>query len=148
MKYEDFDYILLYNPINEDLAVDKRNYSRKLPSIDYNPRGMYIGVRDPKLMTSWNFGKQLQRNLNNLGAGFNCQVFDCGGEVAVTISHNQIDTGRTASKTFIIVFDNKSGDGIIKSSSTRWRTVSGLGQVESYIRSVASNLASDTQKNG
>ena len=148
MNYDNYDYILVLDNTLNEATTDPRNYNTKLPSIDVNPQGQYIGVRDPKLMASWAFGKQLQRDLNNIGSGFSCQVFDCGGEVAVTITHCTPDTGRTASKSFIIVFDSKSGNGTIKSSSTRWRTISGIGQAESYIRSVASNLTSYTQTNG
>lgn len=150
MDYNKFDYILvldnLDNSINE-ATTDPRNYSRKLPSIDINPQGMYVGIRDPKLMASWAFGKVLQRDLNSMGSGYSCQVHDCGGEVAVTITHCCTDTGKSASRSFIIVFDSKSGDGVIKSSSTRWRSISGIGQAESYIKSVASSLQSITTSN-
>lgn len=144
----DYDYILVLDrPINEG-QTDPRVYNTKLPSLDYNPNGRYIGVTDLKLMTNWAFGRQLQRDLNSMGSGFTCQVFDVGGEVAVTITHCSATTGRSASKSFIIVFGSKDGTGIVKSSSTRWRTISGIGQAVSYIKSVASNLTSYTQTNG
>lgn len=148
MNYDNYDYILILDKDIYEAQTDPRSYTTKLPSVDVNPNGNYIGVRDPKLMMNWAFGKQLQRDLNSIGSGFTCQVFDVGGEVAVTITHTSTVTGRTASKSFIIVFDNKNGLGTIKSSSTRWRTISGVGQAVSYIRSVASNLTSYTQTNG
>lgn len=151
MNYDKFDYVLNVNDINteeiNEAISDPRNYSREVPSIQVNPQGIYIGRKDPKLMASWAFGKVLQRDLNSMGAGFSCQVLDCGGEVAVTITHNTSDTGKSASKSFIIVFDDKSGKGIVKSSSTRWRTISGVGQAVSYIRSVGSALANYTNSN-
>lgn len=147
MKYDNYDYILFVDDTLNEGITDPRNYTKRVPSIDINPQGQYVGVRDPKLMASWAFGRTLQRDLNSLGSGFSCQVLDCGGEVAVTITHCTPDTGRSASKSFIIVFDSKSGDGIIKSSSTRWRSISGIGQAESYIRSVANSLASYTNSN-
>lgn len=145
--HKQIDYVLIVeNTINE-AQTDIRNYNTGLPSVDINPVGRYIGVRDPKLMVSWAFGKILQRELNNLGSNYTCQVFDCGGEVSVTVSCCEPSTGRTASKSFIIVFDSKNGNGTIKSSSTRWRSVSGISQVVTYIKSVASNLSSFTNTN-
>lgn len=147
MDYSKFDYILVVdNSLNED-QTDKRTYNKNLPSVDYNPQGSYIGIRDLKLMQSWSFGKMIQRDLNSMGSGFSCRVFDVGGEVAVTVTHTDVVTGKSASKSFIIVFDSKNGDGIIKSSSTRWRSISGIGQAESYIKSVANGLSSFTQSN-
>ena len=147
MDYSKFDYVLVVDNSLDESQTDKRVYNKNLPSVDYNPQGSYIGVRDLKLMQSWSFGKMIQRDLSSMGNGYSCRVFDVGGEVAVTVTHTDAVTGRSASKSFIIVFDSKSGNGIIKSSSTRWRSISGIGQAESYIRSVASGLQSFTQSN-
>lgn len=146
--YSKYDYVLSIDSSINEATSDPRNYNVQVPSIDVNPGGNYIGMRDPKLTVNWAFGRQLQRNLNDLGSEYSCQVFDTGGEVSVTVTHCSTSTGRSASKSFIIVFGTKDGKGIIKSSSTRWRTISGIGQAISYIRSVASNLYSYTQSNG
>ena len=144
MNYNDYDYILVLDkPVNEAIT-DPRTFTNRLPSAEYNPNGSYIGIRDPKLMASWAFGNQLQRELNNIGSGYSCSVFDCGGEVSVTVTHCTPSTGKSASRSFIIVFDSKSGNGTVKSSSTRWRTISGVSQAASYIKSVASSLSSQT----
>jgi hypothetical protein len=79
-----------------------------------------------------------------MGNDFSSRVTDFGKWVTVDISHHNHITGRTSSKTFLIVFQQK-GDGIVLSTHNRYRTISGVDQAASYIKSVASSLQNNTQ---
>ena len=98
---------------------------------------------DPKLYTSFNFGRSLRSQLSDVGNGFSCKVNDFGKWVTVEMTHNNQVTGRSASKTFLIVFKQK-GNGLVLSTHNRYRTISGVDQAVSYIRSASSSLQSAT----
>ena len=141
MKY---DAILCVNKDNMIYEDDERMHPKRTPSgIDkfFKTAGSWD---DPKLYTSFSFGQTLRSLLNNLGNGFNSKVTDFGKWVTVEISHHNHVTGRSASKTFLIVFQYK-GDGIVLSTHNRYRTISGVDQAASYIKSAASSLMNSTQ---
>lgn len=98
---------------------------------------------DFALMDVYTFGKAVRSSLEGLSAGFHSKVTDFGKYVIVDIGYHNIITGRSASKTYLIAFKNK-GDGVIMSTSKKYRTVSGAQQAVSYIKSAASSLQNQT----
>lgn len=142
---KDIDTILyVVEPIIESSEADPR----------YNNKGGYdMRVKydrgspdyiDPALNSQFAFGKALQNSLNNIGDGFSVEVSDFGRWVVVRVTHNNITTGVSSSKTFLIVFSNKS-KGMVFSTSNKWRTVDGYNQAATYIRSAVNSLKTLTQ---
>lgn len=150
MNLEQFDTILYFDGSEQDIfegGVDPRNYNSKLPVGSDKPiKGQYVNYIDPKLYANWSFGNQLKRDVQSLGNNYSCEVSDFGQEIVIRVTHNDVVSGRTASKTFLIIFTNTKGEAYIKSHSNKWRSVSGLGQAASYIKSICSNLTSATQQ--
>jgi hypothetical protein len=139
------DTILYFDSINEE--YDDRNYQTKQYGGQATPiKGGYIDFVDPKLYASWSFGKQIRNDLNNIGAGFSCEVSDFGKEIVVRVTHSDTVTGRSASKTFLITFTGNKGDAYVKSHSNKWRSISGVSQAAQYIRSACSPLSSVNQQ--
>jgi len=104
----------------------------------------YLYYQDPKLYAAWSFGKQLQNSIGNVGYGYGCEVSDFGRYVSVKVTYSNPPTGKTASKTFLIVFDPDGKKGNIFQTSNRYRTFSGVGQAASYIKSCVSGLRDKT----
>ena len=149
MNLEQFDAILYFDGSEIDVfegGVDPRNYNSKLPSGSDKPiNGMYMNYIDPKLYANWSFGNQLKRDVQSLGSNYSCEVADFGQEIVVRVTHSDTVTGRSASKTFLVIFTNTKGEAYIKSHSNKWRSISGIGQAASYIKSICSNLSTSTQ---
>lgn len=114
------------------------------PHYDRGAYSDYLNYQDPKLYASWSFGKQLQNSLSNPGNGYGCEVSDFGRYVTVKVTYSNPPTGRTASKSFLIVFDPDGKKGNIFQTSNRYRTFSGLSQATSYIKSCMSSLRDKT----
>lgn len=127
------------NSINE--GIDDRVYNTGAP--DWSKKGDTGDMPDFKLLGAYTFGKTIRNSLDGMSAGFYNKVTDFGNYVIVTIGYNNILTGRSAEKNYLIVFsrDNK---GRILSMSNRWRTINGPNQAISYIKSAASVLQSYT----
>lgn len=136
-----YDAILYYNSINE--SADERIYTKKIPGGTYG-FNIYPDADDPKLYQTFSFANMLRSSLSNIGPGFFCKIVDFKKWVVVEISHHNYITGKTASKTFLIVFQHK-GDGIVLNTHNKYRTISGVDQAASYIKSACSRLQSDTQ---
>lgn len=133
-----YDAILYLD--NEYITEDERsNASRSTQAVDKYFQGS-TNYDDPALYNSFSFGQQLKSRLNN-SDGFYCEVTDFKKWVTVRMSHHNTITGRTSSKTFLIVFKQK-GDGIVLNTHNRYRTISGVDQAASYIKSAASVLQS------
>jgi hypothetical protein len=79
-----------------------------------------------------------------MGQGYSCQVVDFKKWVVVTVTHSNHVTGKSASKTFLVVF-NPNKDGIVLTTHNRYRSISGVEQACSYIRSACTALQSETQ---
>lgn len=138
-----YDAILVLDQtINE--GYDDRIYSKG--GYVSGPKGFtqYPDADDPKLYNAYSFGNMVRQSLGNIGQGFSCNVIDFKKWVIVTITHSNHITGRTSSKTFLIVFKSNK-DGIVLSTHNRYRTISGVEQACSYIRSACSALQNDTQ---
>lgn len=137
-----YDAILcVQEPINEG-GYDDRRYATKNPQ--GNDRGLispYVNYDDPKMYANFSFGQTLQSRLNDMGKEYSAKVTDFGKWVVAEVSHVNVVTGRSSSKTFLIVFQNK-GDGMVLSTHNKYRTISGVEQAASYIRSAASALQS------
>lgn len=114
------------------------------PKFDKGAYSDYLYYQDPKLYASWAFGKQIQSYLTNVGYGYGCEVADFGRYVTVKVTYANPPTGKTASKTFLVVFDPDGKKGNIFQSSNRYRTFSGLSQAGSYIKSCVSSLRDKT----
>lgn len=142
MKYEKYDAILCVDQmLNED---DERMITRKHP-VGYNKGfSQYVDVDDPTLYNTFSFGNSVKQSLNNMGNGFSAKVTDFKKWVVVEVSYHNVITGKSASKTFLIVFKNK-GDGMVMSTHNKYRSISGVEQAISYMRSAASMLQNDTQ---
>ena len=137
-----YDAILvLKNQINED----DRYHSSKGP--DYSPKGPGgdAGIPDPKMYANNNFGRVLRDSLKDMTGGAVVKVSDFGQYVVVDVGFHDYIAGKTSTKTFLIVFEYK-GDGLIFTSSTKWRTISGANQAVSYIKSACSSLQSEANR--
>jgi hypothetical protein len=122
--------------INED---SRSNSTRGVVSTDSGP-GIYVGSPDPRMYSAFNFGRMLQNQLNDMARGYSAKVADFGKYVTATVTYSNPISGTTREKTFVIVFEGRGGDGMVFSSSTRWRSISGVSQAASYIRSACGNL--------
>lgn len=137
-----YDAILMVEtPLNE--ATDTRMYNRKSGSKS-GAFGTPHDADDPRMYNSFTFGNAVRQYFSNMGAGWACQVTDFKKWVVVTISCSNVITGKMSSKTFLIVFQ-QDGDGIVLSTHNRYRTISGVDQACTYIRSACTSLQSETQ---
>lgn len=146
-----YDAILVCNidNINEDYG-DARSYSGDLPGkiVGKTP---YVWYDDPRLYATNAFGRMMQADLNSWSKGYSSKVTDFGKWVVVDVTYHNHVTGRSASKTFLVVFDGgpkgtDKGGGIILSTANKWRTISGYSQAVSYIKSVCTALESATSQ--
>lgn len=141
-----YDAILYVNPEEEIIeeANDPRIYTKKGHLGPDKAFKVHTNWDDPKLYNAYSFGNSIRNGLNSIGDGFTCKVTDFAKWVVVEVSHHNVVTGRTASKTYLIVFQDNN-DGIVLSTANRYRTISGVGQAISYIRSSISSLQSANQ---
>lgn len=111
----------------------------------------YLWYDDPRLYAQNAFGKLMLHDLNNWKPGFSAKVTDFGKWVVVEVTcHNHV-TGRSASKTFLVVFDGgpkgtDKGGGMVLSTANKWRTISGYAQASSYIKAASGALESATSQ--
>ena len=112
----------------------------------------YLNYDDPRLYAQNAFGRVIQNELNSWKQGYSTKVTDFGKWVVVEVTYHHHVTGRSASKTFLVVFDggpkgNDKGGGIVISTANKWRTISGASQAVSYIKSASGALeGATTQK--
>jgi hypothetical protein len=111
----------------------------------------YLWYDDPRLYASNAFGKMMQNELNNWRNGYSSKVTDFGKWVVVEVTYHHHVTGRSASKTFLVVFDGgpkgtDKGGGMVLSTANKWRTISGYSQAVSYIKSASGALESATSQ--
>lgn len=146
-----YDAILLcdLNNVNE-VYGDERSMAGAGPGRDYG-KSQYFWYDDPKLYASNAFGRMMLADLNNWRSGYSAKVSDFGKWVVVDITYHHHVTGRSASKTFLVVFDGgpkgtDKGGGMILSTANKWRTISGYGQAVSYIKSASVALENATSQ--
>jgi hypothetical protein len=138
-KYDAVLYV--EQPVNE---ADKRSVYKGNGPSKVGGFTQYWDTYDPKLYDMFSFGNSLRQSLSSMGTGFSCEVIDFKKWIVATVHHSNMMTGKTSSKTFLIVF-SPDKDGIVLSTHNRYRTISGVDQAASYIRSACSALQSDTQ---
>lgn len=146
-----YDAVLVmdYNSINE-VYGDERSYTSAGPGKNVG-KVPYMWYDDPKLYAGNAFGKMMLNDLNSWRAGYSSKVTDFGKWVVVEVTYHHHVTGRSASKTFLVVFDGgpkgtDKGGGMIMSTANKWRTISGYSQAVSYIKSVSTALESATSQ--
>lgn len=135
--------------INEDYG-DPRSYTGAGYGKDVG-KVPYFWYDDPKLYASNAFGRIIQNELSSWKQGYSTKVTDFGKWVVVEVTYHHHVTGRSASKTFLVVFDGgpkgtDKGGGMILSTANKWRTISGASQAVSYIKSASSALESSTSQ--
>lgn len=144
-----FDTILeLDCPINEinekrDERLDTLKIGTKTitGASDYTQQAWFMNPYD-----NFSLGSYVRGGLS-LGRGFSTRVFDMGTDIVVHIEYYDIGTCKTASAYFLIKLLNKKGEGCVKASSNRYRTISTIGEAISYISSRAKALPSYTGSN-
>ena len=144
MDFDSYDAILYIQKDTIINEVDRKNASHSTYGSDTG----YTQSRswdDPKLYSAFSFGRLVQNSLNSIGDGFSAETTDFGKWVVVKVNHHNIITGRSASKTFLVVFQQK-GDGIVLSTNNKWRTISGAEQAITYIRSASQSLKNSTSQ--
>lgn len=139
---ETYDAILYIEPsINEDDRFPTKS------TIDASPHGntQYVNWDDPKLWANNAFGRLLRNELNNMGNGFSAEVTDFAKWVVVKVNHHNYITGRTSSKTFLVVFSHKEA-GLVLSTANKWRSISGYSQAVSYIKAASQVLRNSSSQ--
>lgn len=138
-----YDAILVLNePINEATRIVKG-----YPSGAEHGPGNYVDIDNPQLYMTNNIGRYLSNAFTNLGQGYWGEVSDFGKWIIVTAGHHNYATGRSSTKTFLIVFNHdKNYSSVVMSSSTKWRTITSPDQAISYIKSYVSQLSNDTNR--
>ena len=109
----------------------------------------YLSYDDPKLYAQNAFGKMMLHDLNSWKSGYSAKVTDFGKWVVVEVTYHHHITGRSASKTFLVVFNGgpngtDKGGGLILSTANKWRTISGYSQATSYIKAACGSLENET----
>ena len=145
-----YDAVLICNVdefINESFG-DARPYTGANYGKDAG-KVPYLWYDDPRLYASNAFGQMMLNDLNNWRKGYSAKVTDFGKWVVVDVTYHNVLTGRSASKTFLVVFDggpkgNDPGGGMVLSTANKWRTISGYSQASSYIKSASGALESAT----
>lgn len=138
--------------INEDYG-DSRGYAGPNSGAIGVTKGKtpYTWYDDPRLYASNAFGKMMLNDLNNWKRGYSAKVTDFGKWVVVEVTYHHHVTGRSASKTFLVVFDggpkgNDPAGGMVLTTANKYRTISGYGQAVSYIKSAVSSIESSAEQ--
>lgn len=150
-----YDAILICNIDNfiteaSDNGYDPRSYG-STPVGKNAGKVPYLWYDDPKLYASNAFGKMMSNDLNNWKKGYSAKVTDFGKWVVVEVTYHNFLTGRSASKTFLVVFNGGESStdpagGLVMSTANKWRTISGYSQASSYIKAASGALESSTSQ--
>ena len=143
-----YDAILVCNVddmLNEAFG-DERSYTGAGPG-KVSSNVPYTWYDDPRLYASNAFGRMMLNDLNSWKQGYSAKVSDFGKWVVVDVTYHHHVTGRSASKTFLVVFDGgpkgtDKGGGMVLSTANKWRTISGYSQASSYIKAASGALES------
>ena len=142
MKYDSILY--LDNDLDEIYESDRMN-GVEAPNANIRAISGSNALRDdPSMYNSFTFGRIVRSSLEGMGAGWSTEVSDFKKWVVVTVKYYNYETSRSASKTFLIVFKHK-GDGTILSTHNRYRTINGVNQALSYIKSTCHTIQNSTQ---
>ena len=141
-----YDAVLICNV--DDMITeafgDERSYTGAGPG-KIAGKVPYLWYDDPRLYASNAFGRMMLNDLNSWKQGYSAKVSDFGKWVVVDVTYHHHVTGRSASKTFLVVFDGgpkgtDKGGGMVLSTANKWRTISGYAQASSYIKSASGAL--------
>lgn len=148
----EYDAILVcnYDDIITEASGDERSYTGA-PWGKNAGNNQYLTYDDPKLYASNAFGRMMLQDLNSWKQGYSAKVTDFGKWVVVEVTYHHYITGRSASKTFLVVFNGgpkgtDKGGGLVLSTANKWRTISGYAQASSYIKSASTALESSTEQ--
>ena len=143
-----YDAILVckYDDIIKESVGDERSYTGAGPG-KMAGNTKYLNYDDPKLYASNAFGRMMLQDLNSWKAGYSAKVTDFAKWVVVEVTYHHYITGRSDSKTFLVVFNGgpkgtDKGGGLVLSTANKWRTISGYTQAVSYIKSASASLES------
>ena len=150
MKAYDAILICENNDINDYIteATNDPRYSGTTPGYGRNSAvSDYFWYDDPTLHAANAFGQLMQRDLNNWRNGYSAKVSDFGKWVTVDVTYHNVISGRSASKTFLVVFDGgpkgtDKGGGMVLTNANKYRTISGYNQAVSYIKQISGSLES------
>lgn len=111
----------------------------------------YFWYDDPTLHSANAFGQLMLRDLNNWRSGYSAKVSDFGKWVVVDVTYHNHISGRSASKTFLVVFDGgpkgtDKGGGMVLTNANKYRTISGYNQAVSYIKQISGALESNASQ--
>lgn len=147
-----YDAVLLCdsNAFIAEAYGDERSYTNAGPGKS-GGNTPYFWYDDPKLYASNAFGQMMLNDLNAWKKGYSAKVTDFGKWVVVEVTYHHHVTGRSASKTFLVVFNGgpngtDKGGGLVMSTANKWRTISGYSQASSYIKSACGALESATSQ--
>jgi hypothetical protein len=147
-----YDAILVcdVNSFLTEAYGDERSYTSAGPGKNAG-NVPYLNYDDPKLYVSNAFGQMMLNDLNAWKKGYSAKVSDFGKWVVVEVTFHHHVTGRSASKTFLVVFNGgpngtDKGGGLVMSTANKWRTISGYSQASSYIKSASSSLESSASQ--
>lgn len=136
-KYDAILYVT--EPVNETLA-DRRmgdTVSKGKVNPSWGSKTGYLDYLSPEITSAFSFGQTIKRAIED--SSLAVEVSDFGPWISVRCTATNVATGRSASKTFLIVFQHKSR-GVVMSTSNKWRTIDGYSQAASYIKSACSSL--------
>ena len=147
---DNIDTILIVDPsANADLYEGVTD-PRLLPGTGKRGRenlGMFMGVQD--VGAEFSLGPTIKSQLaGQLGRNYSVEVFDFGRDVTVSVKYSNPKTGLSASAAFLIKYNTKEGNGIVKSNSVRWRTIANHSEALSYIKARANGLPNRTSSAG
>lgn len=150
MKNTNLDYdVVLYidndHNIQEEFADPRTRPAAGTKSLGYGYDIRFGYLKGTQGNQYFNYGSVLRNSLS-LGKEYAVEVVDFGSEIYCKVTYNNSGTGKSASKSFLVVLDlsQKGGKGMVKSSMAKWRSISDVSQAASYIRSYASALSGRT----
>ena len=129
--------ILVVNKIDEDYRITGKNANWKADG------GIFTGL-DSNSVLSYG-GSILSQLRSSLSKNYSVSVKDFGAQIVVDISYTNVRTCRTASMTFLVILASKEGEGIVKSSNIRWRSIGNPNQAVTYILSRKEEIRSKTE---
>lgn len=146
--YEKYDAVLVLDNTKEPNQMFEAVTDPRLlpPNKPYGKDiyGQFTG-QDPNSQLS--LGPVIKSQLQGLGRNYSTEVYDFGSDVTVNVTYSNPKTGLSASCAFLIKYNTKEGNGVIKSNSVRYRTIASHSEAISYIKNRANTLQSRTSSN-
>lgn len=140
-----YDAILYLDDSLNSINETDRMTGKDAPNASW--QGSYAGsaaTDDPKMHNAFTFGRIVRNAISGMGPGWSSEVADFKKWVVVNVKYYNYETSRSAGKIFLIIFKHK-GDGIIMSTHNRYRSIAGVDQAVSYIKSSCTSLQNCTQ---